>query len=84
MDISFGNKRLRLNICNASLGSPIDDYGKVNMLEEIEEEATPTILLQDSLYVCLAHFRIDDFDVNGYIEEVNVLLEPPTSSTTLP
>ena len=47
-------------------------------------EDTPTILSQDSLDPYLAHFGVDDFDIEGYIQEVNTLLDTPYDKTTLP
>ena len=43
-------------------------------MNNIIEEATPIILSQNSLNLCLAHFGIDDFDEDGYITEVNDLV----------
>ena len=84
MDMSFENKKLRLNIFNATQGPPIEDYSKVNMLETIIEEAKPIIFSQDSLHVCLGHFDVDNFDLDEYTEEVNALLESSNSKTTPP
>ena len=39
------------------------------------EEATPIILPQDSLNLCLAHFEMDNFDVDGHIIEINDLVD---------
>ena len=69
---------------DASQGPQTESSFEVDINEDLTEEATPLILLQDPLEVCLAHFRMDDFDVDGYIDEMNTLLEPPTSKTTLP
>ena len=49
----------------------------IDTLEDSTEEATPIILAQDLLEACLAHFNMDSFDIDGYMEKVNVLLEPP-------
>ena len=76
MDVLFGNKKLRLNVFNAIIGSQSEEFSEVNILEGLVEEATPTIPSQDLLQACLAHFDIDNLDIDGYIEEVNALLEP--------
>ena len=47
------------------------------------EEATPTILSQNSLDPCLAYFRVDDSDVDRYAIEVNDLVEMLYSKNTL-
>ena len=47
------------------------------------ENATSTILSQDSLNPCQAHFEVDDFDKDGYIAEVNDLIDIPYPKTTL-
>ena len=80
MDVSFGNKKLRLNIFDASQGPSTDSCFTINTLEDTTEEATPIILAQDPLEACLAHFNMDSFDIDGYMKEVNVLLEPPTTT----
>ena len=49
MDVSFGNKKVRLNVFNATLGPPTNDYGEVNILETLVEEAEPVVLTQDPL-----------------------------------
>ena len=76
MDVSFENKKLSLNIFNTAQGPPTFDHGEINLLEKIIEDKTPTLLNSDPLQVCLAHFGVDDFDINEYIKEVNALLEP--------
>ena len=82
MDVSFGNKKLRLNIFNVAQGPPTFDHGEINLLEEVLEDKTPTLLDPDLLQACLAHFGVDDFDIDEYTKEVNALLEPPNFSTT--
>ena len=57
MDVSFGNKKLRLNVFGASQGPSMDSCFEVNILEDIIEDATPTILAPDPLYTCLAHLE---------------------------
>ena len=69
MNVSFGNKKLRLNVFNAALGPPINDYGEINMLEKLVEETEPTVLSQDHLQACLSHFDVDNFDIDIYGDE---------------
>ena len=76
MDVSFGNKKMRLNIFNASQGPPVFD--EVNMLEEVIDKKLPILLEADPLQACLTHVGSDEFD------EVSALLEPPKSNTTPP
>ena len=42
------------------------------------EEATPIIFPHDSLNFYLAHFGMDDFDIDEYITEVNTLYPKTT------
>ena len=44
MDVSFENKKLRLNVFTISQRPQIDSCFEVDMLEDITEEVTPTIL----------------------------------------
>ena len=81
MDVSFENKKLRLNIFNASLGPPVYDHNEINLLEEVIEDKAPALLNSDPLQACLTHFGMDNFDINGYTEEIHALLEPPNFST---
>ena len=60
---------------NAITGPQSDEFSEVNILEGLEKEATPVIPSQDLLQAYLAHFDMDNFVINGYIEEVNALLE---------
>ena len=48
-------------------------------MDGIVEEALPFILIKDPLEACLAHFGFENFDIDGSIEEANVLLN--SSST---
>ena len=84
MDVSFENKKLRLNIFGATQRPLMDSYFEINKLKDIIEEATPIILTQDSLDICLAHFRVDNFDLEGYIQEVNTLLDTSQTKTLPP
>ena len=45
------------------------------------EGATPIMFSQNSLNLCLAHFGMADFDVDGYITEVNDLVNTPYPKT---
>ena len=46
------------------------------------EEATPTILLQESLNLCQAHFKVNDCDEDGYIIEAKDLVDMSYPKTT--
>ena len=52
------------------------------MLEEDVDTKLPLLLDSDPLQTCLTYFEIDDFDVDKYTKDVNMLLEPPKFSTT--
>ena len=82
MDVTFGNKELRLNMFGASQGPSMDSCFEVDTLEDIIEDATPTILAPDPLDTCLAHFGVYDFE--GYMKEVNTLLDTPHDKITPP
>ena len=82
MDVSFGNKKLRLNVFGASQGPSMDSCFEVDTLEDIIEDATPIILAPDPLDTCLAHFGVYDFE--EYMKEVNTLLDTPHDKTTPP
>ena len=82
MDVSFRNKKLRLNIFDNLQGPLMDSCFKVDTFEDFIEEATPKISIQEALESCLAHFGVDDFDINGYCEEVNSLLDTSHNETT--
>ena len=73
---------MRLNIFNTSQGPPVYNHKEINMLEEVVD--TKLLILFDSnpLHACLAHFEIDDFDIDEYTKEVNMLLEPSNFYTT--
>ena len=49
MDVSFGNKKMRLNIFNASQKPPMNNYNEVNMLEEVIQTKLPLLLDSDPL-----------------------------------
>jgi len=79
-NLSFENKKLRLIVFNAITGPQSDEFNKVNVLEELVKETTPNMPSQDLLQACLAHFDMDRFDIDGYMDEVNTLLKPPRST----
>ena len=82
IDVSFGNKKLRLNVFGASQRPSMDSCFEVDTLEDIIEDAIHTILAPDPLDTCLAHFGVYDFE--GYMKEVNILLDTPYDKTTPP
>ena len=84
MDVSFENKKMRLNIFNGSPKPPMDNYNEVNMLEEVIDTQLLLLLDSDALQTCLTHFEVDNFDIDEYTKDVNMLLEPPTFSTIPP
>ena len=74
---------MRLNIFNASQGSPEYNHNEVNMLEKVVDMKLPILFDSNPLQACLTHFEIDDFDIDEYTKDVNMLLEPPNFGTTL-
>jgi len=84
MDISFGSKKIKLNIFNASQEpSKRDDCFDIDLIEEMWKKA-PFIFAKDPLQSCLTHFDINEFDCDSYTREVNTLLHSPKSSILLP
>ena len=92
MYVSFGNKKLRLNIFNTLQGPLTYDHDEINMLEEVAEnemkkgsmpldplnnEMEKGSMPLDPLYECLAHFNVDAFDIAGYTNEENNLIDIP-------
>ncbi|XP_043693166.1 uncharacterized protein LOC122643623 [Telopea speciosissima] len=62
MDIFFGNKKLRLNIFNASLGPQHEEECfSVDVIDEVVAECTLVTLADDPLQQYLTLFRDDDF-----------------------
>ena len=53
-------------------------------LKDIIGEATPKRISQDPLHTCWDPFGVDDFDLDGYIENVHTLLKPSNFSITAP
>ncbi|XP_058189424.1 uncharacterized protein LOC131307014 [Rhododendron vialii] len=75
MEVTFGNMTLKLNVYKAARPSPVEeDCFAVDVLEDLMEEVLPSILTDDPLTVCLAHFDFENFDIDQSIEEVNTLL----------
>ncbi|XP_043696755.1 uncharacterized protein LOC122647429 [Telopea speciosissima] len=80
MDISFGNKKLRLNIFNASLGPyREDECFALDMIDEVVSQYTSQILTNDPLQLMMS-FGAEDFDEEAYTEEVNAMLDLKPSS----
>jgi hypothetical protein len=81
MEISFGNMKVRLNIFNAFQHAPDQtECFFVDQIEEYVENSLPSLLADDPLEACLAHFAFEDFDTDQYIEEVHDLLETAASA----
>jgi hypothetical protein len=81
MEISFGNMKVRLNIFNAFQHVPDqNECFFVDHIEEYVEDSLPSLLADDPLEACLAHFGFEDFDTDQYIEEVHDLLETAASA----
>jgi hypothetical protein len=76
MEISFGNMKVRLNIFNAFQHAPDqNECFFVDHIEEYIEDSLPSLLADDPLEACLAHFGFEDFATDQYIKEVHDLLE---------
>jgi hypothetical protein len=85
MEISFRHMKVKLNIFQASqCSSPDEECYTVDVIEELIEEALPTILSNDPLEACLTQFGYDMFDIDESIEEVNSLLNSTLSESILP
>ena len=52
-------------------------------MNNIIKKIIPRILLQDSLDLYLAHFGMDDFDIDGYITKINNLVDASYLKATL-
>jgi hypothetical protein len=52
----------------------------VDHIEEYVEDSLPSLLTNDPLEACLAHFGFEDFDTDQYIKEVHDLLETVASA----
>ncbi|XP_043717685.1 uncharacterized protein LOC122665597 [Telopea speciosissima] len=80
IDISFGNKKLRPNIFNASLGPyREDECFALDMIDEAVSQYTPQILTNDPLQLVMS-FGEEDFDEKAYTKEVNAMLDLKPSS----
>jgi hypothetical protein len=65
MKISFGNMKVRLNIFNAFEHAPDqNECFFVDNIEEYVEDSLPSLLADDPLEACLAHFGFEDFDTD--------------------
>ena len=82
MDVSFQNKKMRLNIFDTSQGPPIYNHDEINMIEEIVDTQCSILFESDPLQACLTHFEINKFNIDEYTKKVNMLLEPPNFDTT--
>jgi hypothetical protein len=81
MEISFGNMKVRLNIFNAFQHVPDqNECFFMDHIEEYVEDSLPSLLADDPLEACLAHFGFEDFDTDQYTEEVHDLLETAASA----
>jgi hypothetical protein len=81
MEISFGNMKVRLNIFNAFQHAPDqNECFFVDHIEEYVEDSLPSLLADDLLEACLAHFGFEDFDMDQHIEEVHDLLKIAAST----
>ena len=81
MEISFGNMKVRLNIFNTF--QHILDHNECFFVDHIEDyvkDSFPSLLADDPLEACLAHFGFEDFNTDLYIEEVHDLLETAASA----
>ncbi|XP_043687603.1 uncharacterized protein LOC122638821 [Telopea speciosissima] len=80
MDISFGNKKLQLNIFNASLGPyREDECFALDMIDEAVSQYTSQILTNDPLQLMMS-YGAEGFDEEAYTEEVNAMLDLKASS----
>ena len=83
MDVSFGNKKLRLNMFSTSQGSSMDSYFEIDTFEDIIEETTSMIFAHDFRDTHLTQFGVDDCDMEGGSEEVNILVDTSSDEITL-
>ena len=51
------------------------------MIEEVVDIKHPILFDLDPLQACLSHFDINDFDIDEYTKDVNMLLEPSNFDT---
>ncbi|XP_058223079.1 uncharacterized protein LOC131332796 [Rhododendron vialii] len=85
MEVTFGNMTLKFNVYKAAKPSPVEeDCFAVDVVENLVEEALPSILTDDPLATCLAHFDFENFDIDQSIEEVNTLLGSTHQMATPP
>jgi hypothetical protein len=85
MEISFGNIKVRLNIFNAFQHAPDqNECFFMDSIEEYVEDSLPSLLVDDPLEACLAHFGFENFNTDQYVEEVHDLLETAASAVFHP
>ena len=85
MDISFENKKVKLNIFNATQGPSKDEYCfAIDLIQESMKESLPLLLTKDPLQTCFTYFDIDKFECGSYTCEVNTLLDSSNSSKLSP
>lgn len=70
IDILFGNKKLRIKVFNTSQGPQTNDCFKIDILENLVKEVIIATLSQDPLQTCLAQSGVDDFNLEGDVNEV--------------
>jgi hypothetical protein len=58
----------------------LSDWSFGNFVWKYIEDSLPSLLANDPLEACLAHFGFEDFDTDQYIEEVHDLLETVASA----
>ena len=66
MNISFRNKKVKLNIFSVTQGPSNDEerfaIDLIDLIQESMEEISPLLLTMDLLQSCLIHFNIDEFE----------------------
>ena len=84
MTLSFGNMTIELNIFHTSSQPHVmDDHKEVNVIDISIGHTFEVSCYEDPLEKCLVHFEMN-FDIEEFIEEVNVLLDSvPNMDTNL-
>ena len=82
MKMRFGDMKISLNIFYASKAPSLDyeeseceEVCGIDLIDELVEEALPSILSPNSLEPCLAYLIANDFDVNAPMEEMESFLD---------
>ena len=66
MDISFGNRKMRINVFNAFSNVPSDhECYQVDVIDDFVHQFTPNILLSDPLELFLSHDRDEFLDLEN-------------------